>query len=89
MADATMTALAAAKPFVKSLGAKIGITPQIGKNPDAPYTYENFTTTDATTLVGKVKSDSDVQRLAFWSLNNDVTKLKSAFAPKFQAYTSS
>lgn len=86
MVDATSKAIAAAKPFITGLGAKLGVTPQIGKNPDPPFTHENFTTSDAAKLVEKAKADSDIRLLAFWSLNNDVSKFKSGYSSNFRAF---
>ena len=87
MSAATITAAKASKPFITSLGAKVGVTPQIGKNPDKPYTYENFTTADAAKVVTAFKADGDVALLSFWSLNNDVGKYKGAFTKAFKAYS--
>ena len=86
MSAATTKALTAAKPFIKSLGAKIGVTPQIGANPDKPYTHENFTIADATKVVTSLKADGDVALLSFWSLNSDSSKYKGAYAKAFKAY---
>jgi len=86
MSTSVQQALTAAKPFIKSLGAKIGITPQIGKNPDKPYTHENFTTADATKVVTLAKADPDVALLSFWSLNNDMTKYKGAYSKVFAGF---
>lgn len=80
MSTATTKATAASKPFIKSLGAKVGVTSQIGVNP------ENFTTSDASKVVTALKSDGDVALLSFWSLNNDVAKHKGAFTKAFKAY---
>jgi len=71
MADACWKAVDASRSFITGLGAKIGITPQIGKNPDAPYTKENFTLADATALVAKAKADPDVALMAFWEVGRD------------------
>ena len=86
MSTATIKTVTAAKPFIKSLGAKVGVTPQIGVNPDKPYTHENFTTTDATKVVTAMKADGEVALLSYWSLNNDVTKHKGTFATAFKAF---
>lgn len=86
MSTATLKAVKAATPFITSLGAKIGVTPQIGVNPDKPYTHENFTTTDATKLLTAMKSNGNVMLLSYWSLNNDVAKHKGAFAAIFKSY---
>lgn len=86
MSTAVNTAVKAAKPFITSLGAKVGITPQIGKNPDAPYKHENFTTGDATRIVSTYQSDSDVALLSFWSLNNDDAKFNGAYTTAFTKF---
>lgn len=86
MSAATIKAVNAAKPFIKELGAKVGITPQIGKNPDKPYTHENFTIADATKVVTFAKGDADVALVSFWSLNNDVSKHKGGYTKAFKGY---
>lgn len=87
MSTATTKATAASKAFIKSLGAKVGVTPQIGVNPDKPYTHENFTTSDASKVVSALKSDADVALLSFWSLNNDVSKHSGAFTKIFKSFS--
>ena len=86
MNTAVIKAVTASKTYIKSLGAKIGVTPQIGVNPDKPYTHENFTTADATKLVTAMKANGDVMLLSYWSLNNDVSKHKGAFATAFKMF---
>jgi hypothetical protein len=86
MATATTRAVTESKSFIKSLGAKVGVTTQIGKNPGKNYTHENFTTADASKVVTTLKSDGDVALLSFWSLNTDTTKHKNAFTKIFKTY---
>lgn len=88
MSGAVAKAVQAARPFITSLGARIGITPQIGKNPDKPYTYENFTLADAAAVVTSSKPESDVAMLSYWSFNADVTKYKGAYAKAFSGFAS-
>ena len=87
MSAAVLKAVAASKPFVSSLGAKLGITAQIGKNPDKPYTHEHFTTGDATRLITSAKGDADVALVSFWSLNNDSSKHSGTYTKAFKAYS--
>jgi chitinase len=84
MAEACMKAAAAAKPFVDSLGAKMGVTPQLGKNPDAPYTAENFTLADADALVAAAKKAGYVAQLGFWEVS--LKDKSGAYARKFKAF---
>jgi len=50
------------------LNAKVGITPMIGLNDTSP---EVFTVTDAQTVLNYAKSNSTINRLAFWSVARD------------------
>lgn len=86
MSAAVLKAVSAAKPFIASLGAKVGITPQIGKNPNKPYTHEQFTTGDAGRLVTAAKNDSTVALVSFWSLQTDNSKHGGAYTKAFKAY---
>jgi chitinase len=86
MSAATAQAVKAARPFITSLGARIGITPQIGKNPSKKYAHEDFTLADAAAVVSSSKPETDVAVVSFWSLNNDTTKYKGAYAKTFAAF---
>lgn len=86
MSAATAQAVNAARPFITSLGARIGITPQIGKNPSKKYAHEDFTLADAAAVVISAKPQTDVALVSFWSLNNDTTKHKGAYAKAFAAF---
>lgn len=86
MSAAVLKAVSAAKPFVASLGAKLGVTPQIGKNPDKPYTHEHFTTGDASRVIDSAKKDSSIALVSFWSLNDDSSKHKGAYTNAFKNY---
>jgi chitinase len=84
MSDACMKAAAAAKPFIDTLGAKIGITPQLGKNPDKPYTAENFTSVDADRLVSAAKKAGYVTFVGFWEMS--MKDKAGTFAKKFKVF---
>lgn len=86
MSAATALAVNAARPFITSLGARIGITPQIGKNPSKKYAHEDFTLADAAAVVSSSKPQTDVALVSYWSLNTDTTKHKGAYAKAFSAF---
>ena len=86
MSTATAQAVTAARPFITGLGARIGITPQIGKNPSKQYAHEEFTLADAAAVVTSAKPETDVAVVSFWSLNNDTTKHKGAYVKTFSAF---
>jgi len=87
MATACLGAAAASQSFVVGLGAKLGVTPQIGKNPDKPYTVENFTLSDATILTARLKALGYVTRLAFWELSADTAKYGGQYSKIMRAFT--
>jgi hypothetical protein len=84
MSGACIKAADAAKPFIDTLGAKIGITPQLGKNPDKPYTAENFTSADADRLVSAAKKAGYVTFLGFWEMS--MKDKAGTFANKFKVF---
>lgn len=84
MVAAAMKALEASKSFITGLGATAGVTPQIGKNPDKPYTHEEFTVSNATALVSAAKKDATISLLSFWSVDKD---RGGAFSKAFMAYS--
>lgn len=83
MSEAAWKAVEGSRSFIRGLGAKIGITPMIGKNTEKPYTKENFTLTDAAQLAEKAKGDSDIALLSFWELGRDKG---GSYATKFKAF---
>ena len=83
MSDAAWSAVEASRTFIRGLGATIGVTPQIGKNPGSGYTHENFTLQDSSQLVSKAAADPDVTFLSFWELGRDQG---GQYESKFRAF---
>ncbi len=72
MGQASIDSATAVISQLQSIGvnAKIGITPMIGRNDTSP---EIFTVADAQKVLSYAQSNSNINRLTFWSVSRDVS----------------
>jgi len=72
MGQASIDSANATISQLQSIGvnAKVGITPMIGRNDTSP---EVFTLTDAQKVLTYAQGNSNISRIAFWSVSRDVS----------------